>query len=106
MLKLASELHEKREKAARKFEKEIESNLKAVALEKARFEVRIEPPAKADFIRRNGRKIFYGKRFRSDRILFFGKRRRIGQTDCKSRFGRRSVAPDVDFKDDGETFRI
>ncbi|CAN5272816.1 DNA repair protein RecN [soil metagenome] len=43
-LKIASELHNKREKAARKFEKEIESNLKAVALEKAQFEVRIDAP--------------------------------------------------------------
>ncbi len=40
-LKIAAELHNKREKAARKFEREIEANLKAVALEKARFEVRI-----------------------------------------------------------------
>ncbi len=43
-LKIAAELHEKREKAARKFEMEIESNLKAVALEKARFEIRINAP--------------------------------------------------------------
>ncbi len=41
-LKIAKELHEKREKAARKFEREVEANLKMVALEKARFEVRIE----------------------------------------------------------------
>lgn len=40
-LKIARELHDKREKAARKFEKEIETNLKAVAMEKARFEIRI-----------------------------------------------------------------
>lgn len=40
-LKIASELHEKRTKAARKFEKEVEANLKAVALEKARFKVQI-----------------------------------------------------------------
>ncbi|MBA3632576.1 MAG: DNA repair protein RecN [Acidobacteria bacterium] len=43
-LNIALELHDKREKAARKFEKEIEANLKAVALEKARFEVRIDAP--------------------------------------------------------------
>ena len=42
-LKIAQNLHDKREKAARKFEKEVEANLKAVALEKARFQVRIEP---------------------------------------------------------------
>lgn len=35
----ARELHEKRVKAARKFEKEVETNLKAVALERAKFEV-------------------------------------------------------------------
>ena len=40
-LKTARELHDKREKSARKFEKELEANLKAVSLEKARFEVRI-----------------------------------------------------------------
>ena len=38
----ASALHEKRVAASVKFAKEVESNLKAVALEKARFEVRIE----------------------------------------------------------------
>jgi DNA repair protein RecN (Recombination protein N) len=43
-LKIATEIHDKRTKAARKFEKEVEANLKAVALEKARFEVRIEVP--------------------------------------------------------------
>ena len=41
-LKIAQNLHDKREKAARKFEKEVEANLKTVALEKARFQVRIE----------------------------------------------------------------
>lgn len=40
-LKVSRELHEKRAKTARKFEKEIEANLTAVAMEKARFEVRI-----------------------------------------------------------------
>jgi DNA repair protein RecN (Recombination protein N) len=41
-IKIATDLHEKRITAARKFEKEVENALKAVALEKARFEVRIE----------------------------------------------------------------
>ncbi|MGI8640549.1 MAG: DNA repair protein RecN [Pyrinomonadaceae bacterium] len=41
---IALELHDKRAKAARKFEKEVEANLKEVALEKARFEVRMELP--------------------------------------------------------------
>jgi DNA repair protein RecN (Recombination protein N) len=43
-LQIAVELNEKRSKAARKFEKDVEANLKAVALEKARFEVRIDAP--------------------------------------------------------------
>ena len=47
-LKIASEIHDKRRKAAGKFEKEVEMNLKAVALEKARFEVRIEAPNATD----------------------------------------------------------
>jgi DNA repair protein RecN (Recombination protein N) len=41
-LKIATEIHDKRTKAARRFEKDVEANLKAVALEKARFEVRID----------------------------------------------------------------
>ncbi len=61
-LKIAAELHEKRTKAARKFEKEIEANLKAVALEKARFEVRIN----AD---KNNDKSFTAKGF--DHIEFY-----------------------------------
>ena len=43
-LKIAVEIHDKRKKSAAKFEKEVEANLKAVALEKARFEVRIVAP--------------------------------------------------------------
>ena len=39
---IAGELHDKRVFAAKKFEKQVEQNLQAVALEKARFEVRIE----------------------------------------------------------------
>lgn len=41
-LNSARQLHEKRQKAAKKFEKSVEDSLKAVSLEKARFEVRIE----------------------------------------------------------------
>ncbi len=40
-LKIALDLHDKRVKSAKKFEKNVEENLKAVSLEKARFEVRI-----------------------------------------------------------------
>ena len=45
---LAWEIHETRIKAAKKFEREVEANLKAVALEKARFEVRILAPTEND----------------------------------------------------------
>ena len=41
-VRLAGSLHDKRTAAAKKFEKQVEQNLQAVALEKARFEVRIE----------------------------------------------------------------
>ncbi|MEO6051626.1 MAG: DNA repair protein RecN [Pyrinomonadaceae bacterium] len=41
-LKVAGEMHDKRTSAAAKFEKQVEQNLQGVALEKARFEVRIE----------------------------------------------------------------
>jgi DNA repair protein RecN (Recombination protein N) len=47
-LKTARELHDKREKSAKKLEKEIETNLKAVSLEKARFEVRLSGDANDD----------------------------------------------------------
>ena len=41
-IKTAQDLHDKRKASALKFEKQIEQNLRAVALEKARFEVRID----------------------------------------------------------------
>lgn len=43
-VKSAQAIHQKRIEAAARFEKAVESNLKAVALEKARFVVRIEAP--------------------------------------------------------------
>lgn len=46
-LAAALKLHEKRVAAAAKYGKAVEANLKAVALEKARFEVRVEAPDKA-----------------------------------------------------------
>lgn len=61
-LKIARELHDKREKSARKFEKEIETNLKAVAMEKARFEIRVESGESDD-------KSFTAKGF--DKIEFY-----------------------------------
>ena len=65
-LAVASELHDKRTKAARKFEKEIEVNLKQVSLEKARFEVRIDAHNITD---ENAIKSFTAKGF--DRIEFY-----------------------------------
>lgn len=45
-LKTADVIHQKRVAAAAKFEKAVETNLKTVALEKARFAVQIETPGK------------------------------------------------------------
>ena len=47
-LKMAEVIHQKRVAAAAKFEKAVEANLKAVALEKARFAVQIETPGKEE----------------------------------------------------------
>ena len=47
-LKAAQDLHHKRKVSAAKFEKQVEQNLQAVALEKARFEVRIDASADDD----------------------------------------------------------
>jgi len=66
-LQIASELHAKREKAARKFEKEVESNLKAVALEKARFETRVSAPT--DLENENAAKFYTAKGY--DQIEFY-----------------------------------
>jgi len=67
-LNIASDLHAKREKAARKFEKEVESNLKAVALEKARFEARISAPN--DFENEDADKSFTVKGFNQIEFYF------------------------------------
>jgi DNA repair protein RecN (Recombination protein N) len=47
-IKGANDLHQRRVAAAAKFEKEVETNLKAVALEKARFKVNVDAPNEAD----------------------------------------------------------
>lgn len=47
-LNAAERLHDKRTAAAAKFGKAVESELKAVALEKARFEVRVDSPGKSE----------------------------------------------------------
>ena len=56
-LKTATEIHDKRVKAARKFEKEVEANLKAVALEKAKFEVQINAPDAAELKSGEGKRL-------------------------------------------------
>lgn len=69
-LAAATGLHEKRIRAARKFEKEVEENLKAVALEKARFEVRIEAPADDELADENFDGGFGAKGFDSAEFYF------------------------------------
>jgi len=68
-LKIAAEVHEKRSKAAGKFEKEVEANLKAVALEKARFEVRIDAPDEKDLLDETNSKKLTAKGF--DTVEFY-----------------------------------
>jgi DNA repair protein RecN (Recombination protein N) len=66
----ASELHKKRVLAARRFEKDVTGNLKAVALEKARFEVRIETPDESELADANFDKEFRAKGFDSAEFYF------------------------------------
>lgn len=56
-LAAASKLHDKRLAAAAKYGKAVEANLKAVALEKARFEVRVDASEKAT-LERDDRRAF------------------------------------------------
>jgi DNA repair protein RecN (Recombination protein N) len=57
-LQVAVDLHQKRAKAARGFEKEITENLKAVALEKAVFKVQITAPETTELSGESGGKFF------------------------------------------------
>ncbi|MGI8467856.1 MAG: DNA repair protein RecN [Pyrinomonadaceae bacterium] len=66
---LAWEIHETRAKAAKKFEKEVEANLKTVALEKARFEVRIFAPSENDLQNETANNRLTAKGF--DQIEFY-----------------------------------
>lgn len=68
-IRAASILREKRVAAAKRFEKEIEKNLKAVALEKARFEVRLESPDTAERDGEYADRSFTAKGF--DRVEFY-----------------------------------
>ncbi|MBC7899049.1 MAG: DNA repair protein RecN [Saprospiraceae bacterium] len=68
-VKVASELHGERVRAAVKFADEIEGNLKAVALEKARFEIRVDAPEK-DQLESEGSSVgFTAKGF--DRVEYY-----------------------------------
>jgi len=66
-IEIARDLHAKRTSAAKKFEKLVEENLKAVALEKAKFVVNFETPN--DFENAEADKFFSTKGF--DRIEFY-----------------------------------
>lgn len=68
-IKAASDLHQRRAAAAAKFEKEVEVNLKAVALEKARFNVNIDSPGETDLKDANFAQGFTAKGF--DRVEFY-----------------------------------
>jgi len=68
-IKGANDLHQRRVAAAAKFEKEVETNLKAVALEKARFKVNIDAPNEADLNDPNFVQGFTAKGF--DRVEFY-----------------------------------
>jgi DNA repair protein RecN (Recombination protein N) len=68
-LDLAVDLHQKRVKAARGFEREVTENLKAVALEKAVFKVRIDAPEKEELNTVAGDKAFTANGF--DHIEFY-----------------------------------
>jgi DNA repair protein RecN (Recombination protein N) len=66
----AAELHKKRTLAARRFEKDVTGNLKAVALEKARFEVRIDAPGESELADANFDKGFRAKGFDTAEFYF------------------------------------
>jgi DNA repair protein RecN (Recombination protein N) len=67
---LAGDLHTKREKAAKKFEKEVESSLKTVALEKAKFVVNFEIPKESDLKSEAAEKFFTSKGFEQIEFYF------------------------------------
>lgn len=68
-IEIAQDLHGKREKAAKKFEKEVEKSLKTVALEKAIFVVNFETPKESDLKNSASDKTFTSKGF--DQIEFY-----------------------------------
>ena len=68
-LETAENIHKKRTNSARKLEKEVEKNLKAVALEKAKFEVRIDAPKESELKNAENNKLLTAKGF--DRVEFY-----------------------------------
>ncbi|MGI8669743.1 MAG: DNA repair protein RecN [Aridibacter sp.] len=68
-IEIAKDLHDKRGKAAKKFEKEVEKSLKTVALEKAEFVVNSETPKESDLKNSESDKSFTSKGF--DQIEFY-----------------------------------
>lgn len=66
---LARRLHEERTRAAKKFERAIEHDLAEVAMENARFEVRIEVPADAELAAEEGEAAFTARGI--DQIEFY-----------------------------------
>lgn len=67
-VEIAKDLHEKRAKAAKNFEKEVEKNLKSVALEKAKFLVNFETPK--DLQSQEASKYFSAKGFDKGEFYF------------------------------------
>lgn len=68
-LKTARVIHSQRVAAARKFERRVEKDLSEVAMENARFEVRIEAPLDADEGERGAARDFTARGF--DKIEFY-----------------------------------
>ncbi len=69
-IEIARDLHDKREKAAKKFEKEVEKSLKAVALEKAKFVVNFETPSESNLKNSESDKLFTSKGFEQIEFYF------------------------------------
>lgn len=67
-LSIATELHDRRVKAATRFEKEVEKELKTVALEKARFQVKVESPTQTE-LESDGETSFSARGY--DRVEFY-----------------------------------
>lgn len=70
-LRLAEKIHKMRVKAATKFEKEIEAELKEVALDRARFEVRITAPSEKNLSDAENAKPFLTARGFDDIEFYF-----------------------------------